>query len=333
MSVKILSIDGGGIRGIIAGQILVALEEKLRIKSGDNTKKIGDFFDLVAGTSTGAILGCAYICPNETGGTKYNASEAVDIYLNEGDEIFDIDVLQKIKSFGGLRDEKYSADALETALFDYFGDTKLSALTKPCCFVSYDIRSRNPVIFNSKNRSGDTITSNDFYVRDILRGTSAAPTYFEPARIYSLAPNRRKHILIDGGLVANDPALCAYNEALKCTNAKGIKDMVIVSIGTGKELKSYTYNQSKDWGPLGWAKPALDITLEAGPQMTAYHMEMIASTVKNSKYFRISPELHNAKPDLDDASSENLRALSEAGKINAKQFNSELDEIADALLA
>lgn len=88
MAFRILSIDGGGIRGILPGQILVSLEEKLKSKSHNTSARIADYFDLVAGTSTGAILSAAYVCPNEEGRPKYSAKEAVNFYLEDGDEIF-----------------------------------------------------------------------------------------------------------------------------------------------------------------------------------------------------------------------------------------------------
>ena len=106
MAMRILSIDGGGIRGILPGQILISLEEKLKTKSGDPLARIGDYFDLVAGTSTGAILGAAYICPNEEGRPKFSAQEAVNFYLEDGDEIFDVGFWRSIGTLGGVNDEK-----------------------------------------------------------------------------------------------------------------------------------------------------------------------------------------------------------------------------------
>jgi len=79
MSFKILSIDGGGIRGIIPGQILVALENKLKTKSGNPEARLSDYFDLFAGTSTGAILAASYICP----GNQFSAQDALDLYLSK----------------------------------------------------------------------------------------------------------------------------------------------------------------------------------------------------------------------------------------------------------
>lgn len=330
MAMRILSIDGGGIRGILPGMLLVALEKKLQDKEKKPTARIADYFDLVAGTSTGAILCSAYVCPDATGTPKFSAQEAVNFYLQDGDEIFDVGIWKNITSLGGVSDEKYSATELERVLKTAFGDTKLSELLKPTCFVAYDVSSRLPVIFKQHSA---VAKKRDFLVRDVLRATSAAPTYFEAARIYSLPPLPQKYVLVDGGVVANDPALCAYSEAIKFSNVAGIKDMIIVSLGTGKKLQGYSYSEVKDWGPFGWAKPAIDIALEGGPQMTAYYLQQIASTVKNAKYYRLQPELYDADPTLDNASRENLERLHNAGLQNAAAFDNTLNEIATLLVS
>ena len=329
MAFKILSIDGGGIRGIIPGQILVALEQKLQAKTNNPEARIGDYFDMVAGTSTGAILTAAYVCPDEKGRPKFTAQEAVDFYIEDGDDIFDVGFWRKIGTIGGLNDEKYSAKELERVLENAFGDTKLSELLKPTCFISYDIRQRRPIVFTQH----DAVKKNkDFLVRDLLRGSSAAPTYFETARIYSLGSEKKKYVLVDGGMVANDPTLCAYSEAITFKKVSGIKNMMILSLGTGKQLKPYAYSEVKDWGPIGWAKPAINIAVEGGPQMTAYHMESIASTVKGSKFIRIQPDLYGADFALDNASPENLQALKSAGIKNAKKFDKQLDVVVKYLI-
>lgn len=330
MAMRILSIDGGGIRGILPGMLLVALEKKLQDKEKKPTARIADYFDLVAGTSTGAILCSAYVCPDATGTPKFSAQEAVNFYLQDGDEIFDVGIWKTISSLGGVSDEKYPATELERVLKTAFGDTKLSELLKPTCFVAYDVSSRLPVIFKQHSA---VAKKRDFLVRDVLRATSAAPTYFEVARIYSLPPLPQKYVLVDGGVVANDPALCAYSEAIKFSNVAGIKDMIIVSLGTGKKLQGYSYSEVKDWGPFGWAKPAIDIALEGGPQMTAYYLQQIASTVKNAKYYRLQPELYDADPTLDNASRENLERLHNAGLQNAAAFDNTLNEIATLLVS
>lgn len=93
---RILSIDGGGIRGIIPGQILVMLENLLQKLTKKRNARIADYFDLIAGTSTGGILACAYLAP-ERGSKRprFSAQEAVDLYLDRGDEVFDLSLWQR----------------------------------------------------------------------------------------------------------------------------------------------------------------------------------------------------------------------------------------------
>ena len=327
---RILSIDGGGIRGVLPGQILVSLEEKIQQKTGDSNARLGNYFDLVAGTSTGAILSAAYICPDQNNQPKFSAQEALDFYLEDGDEIFDVGLWRTIKSIGGLTDEKYSATELERVLYEAFGHTKLSELLKPTCFVSYDINRRRPTIFKQHTAIEK---KRDFLVRELLRASAAAPTFFEAARIYSLPPLRQKYALIDGGVIANDPALCAYSEAITIEGDSSIDNMVILSLGTGKKLKRYTYHQVKDWGPLGWAKPTIDIALGGGPQMTEYYLKQMASTAEGIQYFRLQPNLYGADTDMDNATPENLEMLRDAGIRNAEDFDEQIDRIAELITA
>ena len=347
MTFKILSIDGGGIRGIIPGQILVALEDKLKKKSANPDACLSDYFDMFAGTSTGAILAASYICP----GKKFSAQAAVDIYLNEGDNIFYADFWQKITSLGNWNDEKYSAKELERVLYEAFGETKLSDLVKASCFVAYDIKgngSKNsqprPIIFTQH----DAIESNkDYKLRELLRGSSAAPTYFEAANVSAVNNPDQSHVLIDGGVVANDPTLCAYSEALKFDGVTGIKDMLILSLGTGNNHESYTHHSVKNWGKIGWANPLVNISIDGSSQLTQYHMDKITSTVEIKErekaklekvefespiYCRIQPELYGADISLDNTSAENIAKLKSSGIKNAEVFDKKLDRIADILI-
>ncbi|WP_444894963.1 patatin-like phospholipase family protein [Microbulbifer sp. SSSA005] len=329
MAIRILSIDGGGIRGILPGQILVSLEHKLKVKSGNPDARIGEYFDLVAGTSTGAILGAAYICPNKQGKPKFSAQDAVSLYLKEGEKVFGSGSWPFLEKLKLLKEEKYCSMELDRVLSQFFGKMKLSNLLKPCCFVSYDIKKREQVIF----RQHCAIVKNeDFLVKDFLLGSTAVPTYFEPARIFSLPPSNNKYVLIDGGMVASDPALCAYSEAIKFSGVSGMKDMVIVSLGTGRQLSGYKYKEVKDWGILNWARPAIDIAVNGSAQMVHYYMKQISSTVENSNYYRIQPKLYAADSSMDNATPENLKKLKKAGERNAEYFDKELEEIATILV-
>jgi patatin-like phospholipase/acyl hydrolase len=337
---RILSIDGGGLRGIIPGQILVALEVELKKQFSNPDARIADYFDLIAGTSTGGILTCAYLLPDKnTNRPKLSAEQVVELYLERGDEIFSIPLMHKIRTAGGLLDEKYPADELEEALKDYFGDTELKDLLKPCLITAYDIKRRNGQFFNKTDAELDQ--SWNFYVRDIARATSAAPTYFECAKIKSFG--NITYPLIDGGVFVNNPAMCAYAEVHnkyqfsltgdivnkpKGTQAITAKDMAILSIGTGYAKKEYDYKSAKDWGLVEWVKPLLDIMMSGVADVVDYQLEKMFNAVNCQKqYLRINGELpRDVNHDMDDASTENLKALEDYGNFLALQFKSQLSD-------
>src|SRR4030095_12766106 len=180
--IRILSVDGGGIRGIIPGTILAELEEILQRRSKTG-RKLGEYFDLVAGTSTGGILSCIYLMPGDDGKAKYSAQDAVDLYIKNGEAIFDRTPAQKNSSVGGILHQTYSQEPLYELLTTYFGDATLDKLIRPSLITAYDITDRCAIFFTSADARTDAIYN--FYVRDVARATSAAPTYFSPAHLES----------------------------------------------------------------------------------------------------------------------------------------------------
>jgi patatin-like phospholipase/acyl hydrolase len=331
---RILSIDGGGIRGIIPGQILVHLEKKLQELENKPSAKLADYFDMIAGTSTGGILTCIYLTPGDNNKPRFSAEEAVDLYMDRGDEIFDISIWQKIKSVGGLTDEKYSAKELEKALEYYLGDLKLSQLLKPCLITSYDIRNRKSHFFTQHDATDDKV---DYYVKDVARATSAAPTYFEVAKVVNLANTPIP--LVDGGLFANNPTLCAYAEARNIKfgtsrNKPTAKDMFILSVGTGSVEKPYYYQNAKDWGMVEWIKPVIDIMMSGVSETVDYQLKQIFKAVdKTDQYVRFEPSLGAANSEMDDASIENLHALKDAGESFAAAEKKKIEAVAKMLIA
>lgn len=330
---KILSIDGGGIRGIIPGQILVALEKKLQDHSGKPEARLADYFDFFAGTSTGGILTCICLCPSEEEPSKarFSAQDAVDLYMNHGEEIFDVNLWQRLRSGDGYLDEKYGEFALEKNLKNYFGDLKLSELLKPCIIPAYDIDRRSTYFF-AQHDSAKKGEGRNFLVRDVCRATSAAPTYFETARIKSCSGV--SYPLIDGGVFANNPALCAYSEVRNARDNPTAAEMFIVSIGTGSEHEPYKYDKAKDWGAVGWIKPLIDIMMAGAAETTDYHLSRMFSARNNGdSYIRIQPSrMGNASVDMDNGSKENLAALAEIGIETAENCSGELDRIVEILL-
>ena len=330
---NILSIDGGGIRGIIPGQVLVALETKLQELSKKDTR-IADVFDLVAGTSTGGILTCLYLCPDQnTGRPRFSAADAVDLYLQHGDNIFDVSVFKAIESLGGIADEKYSATALEKVLSEYLGDLKLSQLLKPCLITAYDITRRQAKFFNQADVAEEG-PARDFYLRDVARATSAAPTYFEPANIAAL--DRKIYPLIDGGVFANNPTMCACVEAFGMNPQLTVPDLKVLSLGTGEADKPYHYAEAKNWGKIGWVVPVLDIMMSGVSETVDYQLQLLFKSARCApNYLRVQLDLQefvDVDGAMDNASEENMRALADAGQTLAKNKDAELTAFAKLLL-
>jgi patatin-like phospholipase/acyl hydrolase len=334
--VRILSIDGGGIKGILPGVVLDRLETKLQQQSGNEDLRISDMFDFFAGTSTGGILAIALLIPAEDGRPKFTAQDALNIYLDRGDEIFDVNLGRRLRTLGGTTDEKYSAQQLEKALKDNFGNVWFSELLKPCIISAYDIQNGSPFFFK-QHRSNNNIYN--FRISDIARATSAAPTYFEPARITNELGS--PYPLIDGGVFVNNPALAAYSEVRTMSFGDianpGVEQMMIVSLGCGNRPKTYDYEKAKDWGAIGWVKPVIEIMMSGNAQTVDYHLQRMYETIPDEAdrdYYRLNPEIKTADPAMDNASPENMQRLKEDALnfISTRKVDKELDLIAKKLL-
>ena len=340
--IRILSVDGGGIRGVLPGTILMQLEKILQKKDNNNNRKLGDYFDMIAGTSTGGILACIYLMPDEDGKAKYSAEDAVNLYIKNGHTIFDRTTMEKILSVGGALHEKYSQDALYNLLTEYFGDETLKNFIKPSLITSYEITDRKSIFFTSADAGIDDMYN--FKIRDVARATSAAPTYFTPAHIESLSG--QLYTLVDGGMFANNPALCAYAEARKTDFAKVLKDndkinkptaadMLIFSFGTGSVKKRYHYKDFKHAGAIQWLEPVIDVLMSGNSETVAYQLTQMYLTLDEQfqkNYYRLEPGLKEACSEMDEATKENIENLYQAGLTYVHDNIDLLEEIAEKIL-
>lgn len=333
----ILSIDGGGIRGILPGTILVHIENLLQKKTQNPEARLADYFDLISGTSTGGILTCAYLIPDNNGRPKLSAQAAVDLYLNSGESIFALPMRQKLKSLFGIAQEKYSSDNLIKALKDNFGKAMLNELLNPCLITSYDIKSRSGFFMGTQRAQKNPETHN-FPAWHAALATASAPTFFEPALLKD--SKGTKYPLVDGGVFANNPTMCAYSEARTMdfegkTNKPTAKDMFIISLGTGTNEKPYAYGKVKKWGVAQWIRPIVNIMMSGVSDTTDYHLKQIFDTLEGEQknnYYRIEPELEKAKPDMDEASKENMGNLQSAGNDYVVKHKDQINKIVDKLI-
>ena len=167
--VRILSIDGGGIRGVLPAVILREIQKK-------TGKHPTDLFDLFAGTSIGGILSIGMNVPDENNKPRFDCSDLVNFFVEDGKNIFKKSWSKCWESKGGLCDEKYESGGIETFLEKNFKDKKMSESIKPVVVTSFEVERYKPMNFKSWD------DSQQFLSRFAARSTSAAPTFFELAR-------------------------------------------------------------------------------------------------------------------------------------------------------
>lgn len=337
--IRILSLDGGGIRGIISAKILCYLEAKLREHAGQEAF-LADFVDMVAGTSTGGIITCAMLTPDDKGSPKMDMQEILELYLKQGKEIFPYNWMRKYLSLA--YNEQFDSNGIESIFQEKFHDIKLSELLKPCLVTSYEMQKRFAKFFCSSEAK--TNKTKEYFVRDVARATSAAPTFYEPALIESEYGEEMAYI--DGGVFANNPTLCVYAEARKMFFSEILnnklkpdqptaKDMLIVSIGTGNVQEPYLYKDYKNAGGINWIRPILDIMMSGNAETVQYQLKQMYKTLKpkdQKDYYRLEPDLSFASSDMSNVVDENLLELEQAGLRFIAENQSVLDEIAIRLI-
>ena len=325
---RILSIDGGGIRGVIPAAVLVALERKLQDMTDRPEMRLADAFDLIAGTSSGGMYTCVYLCPSADGRPRFSAGDALELYFEHADEIFHSPVPHTITSPNGTLGPKYPAAGLESTLRHYFADQTLDQLLKPCLITAYDVEGRSAWFFRQQRAANDP--DYNFLLSDVARATSAAPTFFECASIESRAG--RQYALVDGGVFANNPALCAYADA-RALFGQRTRNLAILSIGSGSYERPYRHEDVKGWGLMNWARPLFDIMTTAVAETVDFQLAQIFSAAEAPKqYLRIQPSIAEEHVALDNTTRDNLSLLRKAGEAAARTHEPELAEFIGLLL-
>ncbi|MEM1170523.1 MAG: patatin-like phospholipase family protein [Cyanobacteria bacterium P01_H01_bin.35] len=277
MSFKILCLDGGGIRGVLSAKLLQEVETTVKEKKG---QELHEYFDLISGTSTGSILAAGVVC-------HMKAQDMIDIYLEEGKNIFLESVRQRRNSFrpstilrkmmGNYalypheQGERGLAKILQKKLIHQeLGSPKISEITQPHILIpAYDVYSRNTTWFTN-NPPNSGVWYDNIELWKICTASASAPTFFPP---YELPYNEEESLPhIDGGVSANNPVLVAIAHALwmEKNNGLKLKDVAVLSIGTGNTTCPYSYEEIKEWGLLGWVQHIPDIFQSFGEKFRRY---------------------------------------------------------------
>lgn len=283
----VLSIDGGGIRGVIPATILAHLEKELGMP-------LYKCFDLISGTSTGAIIAAGLSLPKNSYAdeAKYTASDILDFYVHDSKEIFS----NQRNWFKRIISSKYPSQNLAQPIFDHIGSGRFDEMLTKVMIPAYDISNRRPYFFKSWKYS-----VRDIATHRIVCASASAPTYFPPTRINFKNGVEAKY-LIDGFVAANNPAMCAYCEARRLW---GDEDIFMLSIGAGDISDPVTNVNHKHWGIFTWIPRLFSIMMDAPINTVDYQMHTLAPDM----YVRLQLKVRMSSEKIDDASITNIQNL------------------------
>ncbi len=284
---RILSIDGGGLRGIVPLIILREIEKR-------TGKRAHELFDMMVGTSTGGLISsCLTIRKSKDSvDPMYSVEDLIKMYSDYAHVIFPTrTAVGKIFSkVTNLWHPEFSDKGIKEVLNKFIGDQKISESLHPIIVPTYDLSSNKPVLF--KTSEAKTASNADAKIFDICMATSSAPTYL-PA--YSFDYKGNKLIAIDGGVYANNPTMAAIAEISKYGD-KGfykksdgsnvsMEDVSVLSLGTGSYMGSITLENAVRWGQLQWIQVITDIMMKGVSQTTDYEA---AELTFNNQYLRLN---------------------------------------------
>lgn len=232
---RVLSIDGGGTTGIVAGAALIHLEDQIRLKTGDPHAQIADFFDIIAGTGIGALLASMLVADDGSGRPLFTARDALDLITRRNSELFNVGFPAGFL----LRKRRFSGKSMDKVLKQIFkrDDGKVLTLKdtcKPLLVPCFDLHSSAPFVFSRADASESP--SFNFELWKACRAASATPSMFKPFALTSV-DGKTSCTAVDGGLVMNNPTAAAVTHVLHnkrdFPSVNGVEDLLVLSLGNG----------------------------------------------------------------------------------------------------
>lgn len=288
---KILSIDGGGIKGVFPASFLASIEDVIG-------ESVANYFDLIVGTSTGGIIALGL-------GLGLSAKDILSFYETHGPSIFKGNWIAKWFKHWGL--SKYDAVALRSALETTFGEKKLGNSSNRLVVPAMNVENGDVHIFKTSHHPKFEFDYKCSAV-DVALSTSAAPTYF-PTHISQQAVP-----LVDGGLWANNPVGFAVVEGIGILgwNAAEIK---VLSVGCTSEPLSVGWGRSWALGKAYWATKLTEVFMTA-QSSASLGMAIVLTSDDHSSVFRINPVVAKNKFTLD--STKDIGLLKGLGHTEAR---------------
>ncbi|KAJ0704956.1 putative patatin-like phospholipase domain, Acyl transferase/acyl hydrolase/lysophospholipase [Helianthus annuus] len=294
----VLSIDGGGMRNILAAKSLAYLEKALRIKSGNPDARIADYFDVAAGTGVGGVFTAMLFGTNNNNRPIFKADDTWRFLAEQGNRLYcpksGSGLFKRI--FGSGKEEPNMTRAttgFEKAMKEAFvvngQSLTLKNTLKPILIPCYDLSSSAPFLFSR----ADALESEsfDFRLWEVCRATSATPGLFEPVAMKS-TDGKTRCVAVDGCLAMSNPTAAAITHVLHNKQefpfVRGVEDLMVLSLGTGQLLEgNYSYEQVKGWKANQWCRPMARISSDASADMVDHAVAMSFGESRSSNYVRI----------------------------------------------
>ncbi|XP_060675123.1 patatin-like protein 3 [Ziziphus jujuba] len=328
--ITILSIDGGGVRGIIPAVILSYLEAKLQEIDGPNAR-LADYFDVIAGTSTDGLISAMLAAPDDQYPPRplFDAKSIIEFYEKHCPSIFSPQHGGLLAILAALHGPKYDGKTLHEIIKYYLKGKKLHETLTNLVIPTFDIKKLQPTLFSSYQVKDNQ--SLDAKLSDICIATSAAPIYFPS---YKFKNAGKEFNLVDGGVAANNPTFVAITEvvkqisegnpALSNFDAKDYGPFLVLSLGTGSSSSDgyYDAGEASKWGILHWfldgghGSPLTECFSQASVDMVDYHISVLFKPhdYSGDNYLRIDyDKLTKEEGSMDLATQENLKNLKDVG--------------------
>lgn len=276
------SVDGGGIKGLIPALGIRQIEEI-------TGRRIYELVDYVSGTSIGGINALGITTAKPIDGLPYSGNELVEMFRDHKTTIFSQGIFPAFQC-------KYGKEGIESVIGQFFGDQTLSATCKPV-LVTATTMDGEPFYFRTHTALTDQ--RHDYFIKDVARSTSAAPTFFPSHKLKSLHPWSYDIELMDGGLWCNNPSLMLYHD-MENLYQVAQENCAIVSLGTGENPPSILPGRA---GYIHVPQLIDGIFLSNNKAVNT-----AMSTKLGEKYWRVQPPLP-IKADLDTVADEVLDYL------------------------
>ena len=333
----ILAIDGGGVRGLVPAIVLDALDAELKAAGKDCA--VGDCFDLIAGTSSGAIIAAALALPAPDGGPGPRPGDIRRFFEENARKIFpprffcNIPVIGRLPQlFGPL----HNPASLIEVLTEELGDMVFASARRNLLIPAYSIDPRDIVLFRGGPAYAKDAEAERFSmirVRDAVTGSAAAPTFFPPHRIET-PDGAHRWTAVDGGVYVNDPAMIAVAEAMRLFPGD---ELHVVSLGTGRQTRNYPFEKARSWGFSQWTSPTgrfrtplLSAIQDGQARAVTRQLEYLLGDARYDRFdYRLKKGRGSDK--LDDASKGNLNRLTRGATEMVEEKRPQLRALAQTL--